>query len=142
MDLKVGAFAIVLYVLCCLLIAWQSATIKDLEKQNAELVAELKTAKAVRLADQETFNAQIRLIREIQKASDAAHGQVNTLSDLSDPDWLNAVMRGVFNQNTAVNAGASTGLDAGTLPAAGTEAGTATGKDGARLRGSHDAQGN
>ena len=133
MGWKLNALAITSAAMLCLLVAWQSATIKDLEQRNADLMAELQTAKAVRLADQEAFNAQIKLIREIQQASDAAHGQVNTLSDLSDADWLNAVMRRVFNQ-TANNSGASSRMDAGTLPATIPADRTATGKDSARIR--------
>lgn len=141
MDARFTALAIVSAALLVVLVAWQSATIRDLEKDNVRLVAELDMANAMRKADHAAYEQQIKLIREVQRYAQEQHDALDSLSGLSDADWVDAMFNRLWNQDPNSRP-ATPGVDAGTVRTTAPAAGTATGQNDSAVRRGHEPQGN
>lgn len=116
---------------------YQYSLLYEAEKQNAALARELDAAHAAQLAERETFAAQLKLVREAAVNAATAHKTLSDKRDLSDADWLADVLASMWNKN-GDSRQTATGMDAGTMQGAGSQTGTATGKDAAPVQRSTD----
>lgn len=119
-----GILLVCVGAICCV----QHFQLMDAQDRIAELTRELDVAHATQRADRETFQQQIKIIREASANATAARKSLAGKAGLSDTDWLDYVLGSMWNKNTDGRGNAS-GVDAGTVPGTGSGKGTARGAD-------------